>query len=250
MITLKEIINCKEYSKYSNRKKPFVLEKNVFNYKSDLKDRKILDEIIEKAKQLANKVNRGAASNSSNLRSINTVKNNAIAGLLAEFVWKKFFNENNISVEETKFTEASNQIDLRIIRNNKSIEVRSSFPRNGIKFAICHPKYQFDIIGPYSNNYKPSEIQKDYYVRTLYPFPSYLIIDKLKKDNFEVYLTGGATWQMMTNNELAIIKSFIPEDEINIARLLSKTNYRVIPYSKALDTYEILKIILNEINLQ
>ena len=66
------------------------------------------------------------------------------------------------------FDDASRQIDLKVISNNKKIEVRSSFPRNGIEFAICHPSYEFDVIGPYSNNYKPGEIQKDYYVRTLF----------------------------------------------------------------------------------
>ncbi len=243
MKAIKEIINCREYDKYSKRNKPFVMEKYVFNYKSASNDTQLLDEIIEKGKQLAGKVNKGAASNSTHLRSMKTVINNAIAGLLAEFVWKDFLNKNNVNVVETKFEDASNQIDLKIEKNNKTIEVRSSFPRNGIKFAICHNKYQFDIIGPYSNNYKPGEIQKNYYTRVLFPFQNFLIPEKIKNDSLEVYLTGGATWEMITNNELAIIKSFIPEDELNISRLSSKTNYRVIPYSKALDTYEILNAI-------
>ena len=31
-------------------------------------------------------------------------------------------------------------------------------------------KYQFDVIGPYVNDYKPGEINKDFFVRTLYPY--------------------------------------------------------------------------------
>ena len=243
----KNIINCKKHDKYSQRIQPFSLVKYMFNYKSSLDDKNILDAIILRGQELANKVNAGAASNSTHSRSMKTVSNNAIAGLLAEFVWKDFLNKKNVIVEETTFENASNQIDLSIQKNQKSIEVRSSFPRNGIKFAICHNKYQFDIIGPYSNNYKPAEIQKDYYTRTLFPFQSYLIMEKLKNDNFEIYLTGGASWEMIADDKLAITKSFIPEDEISVDRLSTKTNYRVIPYSKALDTYEILGKIRNDI---
>ena len=247
MEKIKDIIKCQEYSSYSKRTKDFLLEKYVFNYKNSDFDKNLLDNIIKQGKELSEKVNQGAASNSVSLRSRNTVKNNAIAGLLAEFVWKDFLSNNNIKVEETEFKSASNQIDLRINANNKTIEVRSSFPRNGIKFAICHSKYQFDIIGPYSNSYKPNEIQKNYYTRVLFPFQNSLLLEKLKSENFEVYLTGGATWEMMCNDKVAINKSFIPEDELNIERISTKTNYRVIPFSNALDTYEIMRVILKDI---
>ncbi len=72
----------------------------------------------------------------------------------------------------TKFKEAKNQIDILLPDTNKKVEVRSSFPRNGLKFALCHPRYQFDVISSYVNDYKPSEIQKDFYVRTLISFPT------------------------------------------------------------------------------
>ena len=57
---------------------------------------------------------------------------------------------------------------IRIISNGKKIEVRSSFPRNGCEFALCNPKYQFDILGPYHNAYKPAEVSKDYFLRTFF----------------------------------------------------------------------------------
>ena len=58
------------------------------------------------------------------------------------------------------------------------------------------------MIGPYSNNYKPGEIQKDYYVRTLFHLYNPTdIISMISADSFKVYLTGGATWDMMIDND-------------------------------------------------
>ena len=112
---------------------------------------------------------------------------------------------------------AGTQIDLAVISNSKRIEVRSSFPHNGISFAVCNSGYQFDIIGPYSNGYKPGEIQKDYYIRILFHLQNPIdLLDKVQKNGFEVYLTGGATWQMMSNPLIAIEKNFIPDDERSI----------------------------------
>ena len=140
--------------------------------------------------------------------------------------------------------DASTQIDLAVISNNKKIEVRSSFPRNGISFAVCSRGYEFDIIGPYSNGYKPGEIQKDYYIRVLFHLQNPTdLLGKAKTNGFEVYLTGGATWQMMSNSQIAIEKSFIPDDEISIDRIAARTTYRVVPFSRALDTVEIYNLI-------
>ncbi len=243
MKILSETINCKEFDKFSKRQKLFTTIKYSFSYLSDKDDRMLIDEIIKKGEILAQKVNKGAANNSIFGRSLKTVKNNAIAGLLAEYVWKDYLKSNNINVTETEFNDASNQIDLLLVDKGKTIEVRSSFPRNGIKFAVCHNRYEFDIIGPYSNNYKPNEIQKDFYVRVLFPFQSFLLLDKIKQNNFDVYLVGGATWEMMSNNAIAIIKSLIPEDELNVERLSTMSNYRVVPYHSALDTVEIMKLM-------
>jgi hypothetical protein len=238
-------MDCKANATYKNSKRvsAFQYVKYVFNYQADNQDKTILDSLIEKGKVLASSVNKGAANNSSYSRSNARVLNNCIAGVLAEYVWKNFLNENGEIVSETPLENVRNQIDLKIISNSKTIEVRSSFPRNGIEFAICHPIYQFDIIGPYDNTYKPNEIQKDFYVRTLFPFESNLILAKLKKNSFEVYLTGGATWAMMSDDNVSIVKSFIPEDEISTDRLSTKSNYRVVPYCKALDTLQITEYI-------
>jgi hypothetical protein len=180
-------------------------------------------------------------------RDESRIYNNCLAGLLAEYCWKYELNyKKGDYVSSTEFEEASTQIDL-ITKDNKKIEVRSSFPRNGIEFALFHPEHQFDVIGPYTNSVKPGEIKKDYYVRTLYPIniKECSMKDYMEKDEFEVFLTGGATWDMMTDKNLYMIKSFIPEDEINAERLKKKSEYRVIPFSKALDTSEIVKKIVS-----
>ena len=143
-------------------------------------------------------------------------------------------SEENV-VSETEFDDASRQIDLKVISNNKKIEVRSSFPRNGIEFAICHPSYEFDVIGPYSNNYKPGEIQKDYYPTD--------IISMISADSFKVYLTGGATWDMMIDTDYSKNKTLLPDFGLGV---IQKASYRVVPFSKSKDTREIKRVIIED----
>jgi hypothetical protein len=129
------------------------------------------------------------------------------------------------------------------IKTNKKIEVRSSFPRNGVDFAIFNRTYQFDVLGPYSNTVKPGEIQKDYYVRALYPFDSKDFFS-LFNTSIDVYLTGGATWDMMLDPRFSKNKDLLPEDEIvDNAR---KSTYRVVPLSLALDTLSVADMIISE----
>ncbi len=243
MKKFKNIIKCPEYTIHSLRKKDFEVAKYVFDYKTNLNDQKIIDKIIADGIKLSNDVNPNAANNGNTVRDKTRLQNNAIAGLLAEFLWLDFIYHHNINCNTTKFEEAKNQIDILLSDTNKKVEVRSSFPRNGLKFALCHHKYQFDVIGPYMNDYKPNEIQKDFYVRTLFPFQQNELMDKIKNDNFIVYLTGGATWQMMNNKNIAITKNFIPEDELSINRLKTASTYIVIPFSNAMDTFEIVNLM-------
>lgn len=256
-----QTFDCQKYDTASNRKTPFNVAKYTFNYQSDAADKKFLDEIIQKGTELANKVNPGAANHSTQKRDYEKILNNCIAGILSEYLWKEFLNREKQTVSETPYINANNQIDLAIDSNGKKIEVRSSFPRNGIDFALCSSTSEFDVIGMYSNNYKPDEVQKDYYVRALYHLPKIKdyttpdgrivpiiekLMDKMKVDGFEVFLTGGATWEMMTDNKVAQNKNFVPHDEVNIQRLQTGTSYRVVPFSKALDSLEVYDLIKNE----
>lgn len=234
-------IICSEYDRFTKRKEDFNVIKYSFNYKSDPKDRILLDKVIEKGLILADKVNPGAANNSMSIRDVNTIKINSIAGILAEFLWLKFIKSNGIDCTFTEFDSSKNQIDLKLVQSNKKIEVRSSFPFNGLKFALCNSRKEFDVLGPYANEYKPSEIQKDFYVRTLFPFKSKEFENRLKSDNFEVFLTGGATWEMISDENIAIEKDLIPDDEVSLSRLESKSTYLVVPFSKALDSLQMIE---------
>ena len=240
-------INCREHDAKTNMARPFNVIKYTLNYQSNNADKKLIDHLIAEGTRLANSVNPGAANDANLKRSYNRISSNCIAGAVSEYLWKEYLNQERETVTTTKMKDAGTQIDLAIISNNKKVEVRSSFPRNGIPFAVCSRQYQFDIIGPYSNSYKPGEIQKDYYIRALFHLQNPTgLLSRIKQNGFEAYLTGGATWQMMINPQFAIEKDFIPDDEMSIKRIASKTSYRVVPFSSALDTIEIYKLIMAE----
>ena len=97
----------------------------------------------------------------------------------------------------------------------------------------------------FSNSVPPWEPEKDLYLRTLYHVKDYGdFLNKFLFDKTEIYLTGGATWDMMFEKNCSLVKDLIPEDEnTNV-----KSNYRVVPFQYALDTMEILKLIKKEEN--
>ena len=104
--------------------------------------------------------------------------------------------------------------------------------------------YEFDVIGPYSNNYKPGEIQKDYYVRTLFHLYNPTdIISMISADSFKVYLTGGATWDMMIDTDYSKNKTLLPDFGLGV---IQKASYRVVPFSKSKDTREIKRVIIED----
>ena len=241
-------IKCRDIDTYkeSKRVNPFLVVKYQFFYESEPFDKSILNKITAAGETLANSVNDKAANDSTTKRSSNRKLSNAIAGILAEYCWKNFLNSVslNLLVKETEFEQAASQIDLETIKTKKTIEVRSSFPRNGIEFAICSPRYEFDILGPYKNDYKPDEPQKDIYLRTLFHVPTPIsFLEEYKKDGFVAYLTGGATWAMMANDDIAIEKNLVPEDDINETEI--ESTYRVVPFSRAMDCNAIYKEINN-----
>jgi hypothetical protein len=254
-------INCKAYDASTNRADLFRVARYTFNYQSNKADKAYLDQFLDKGQQLAKQVNPGAANHAATKRSFDKILNNCVAGLIAEHLWERYLNRHSTIVRARTYERASSQIDLEVIANRKKIEVRSSFPRKGIDFALCSGKYEFDVIGPYANSYKPDEIQKDYYLRTLFHLQkigerqtsdgrTIAIIEnltnKLRKDGFAVYLTGGVPWHRMVDDSTAKDKNLIPEDEMDINRVGTATYYRVVPFSKAYDTVEIYETISRE----
>ena len=237
-------IDCAQNYPNSLRQKVFRAVRYVLNYQ-DPTDRALLDELIEKAESMSLNVCKGKANDSLSDRSRVTVRSNCYAGVISEYFWKALINSGGKTyVKETDFVSASNQIDLEIVSNRKKIEVRSSFPRNGCEFAICNPKYQFDILGPYNNAYKPEEISKDYFLRTFFVmrFPSEILM-KVRSSDFIIDLVGGATWDMMWNPAISKYKTLTPEFDYGIE---VATSYRVVPMCYALDTVEIVNLIRKE----
>lgn len=236
-----DFIDCSKFSKRTKRLKPFCVIGYKFSYSED---RELLDEIIRSSEELAKKVFTCAANDSIHERTKDRLFANCLAGVSSEYCWRHFLNFKVECVRATPFLSASNQVDLEIIVNKKKVEVRSSFPRNGAKFAICHPEKEFDILGPYSNTYKPGEIEKHYFIRTLFELEKPTdIIKKVRSEDFILYLTGGATREMMLDPNISIIKDLIPEDSFEVT---SKTSYRVVPFHMALDSKEIYNLIINE----
>jgi len=235
-------INCSEHFEETRRSAPFIYVKYQLDYESNEDDRVLIDTLIEKATQLAEKVNPHPANAHEEVRLPETILANSIAGVVSEFFWKDFLNMDQLLVRETEYNEAASQIDLETVHGEKRIEVRSSFPRNGVPFALCHPENQFDILGPYANTtYKPGEMRKDFYIRTLFEAEKPTdIIEKIKQDNFSLYLTGGATLSMMRTKGMYTEKRLLPEDAIGVAGV---AKYRVVPFSHALDTFQIQAMI-------
>ena len=241
--------NCREEKGYANsrRVKPFTFAYTRLYGRSNESHAKFIEKLLKSASRLAQSVYAGAANNPLQKRKQQRLLANAAAGLLAEFCWKKYINSvaGTLIANYAEFESAATQTDLVVTKTGKRIEVRSSFPRNKISFALCHPRYEFDILGPYSNSLKPGEILKDFYLRTLYHIPQdSTFLDLIKKDSFPIFLTGGATWEMMTNNRFSKNKDLLPEDTLSM-QPMQKATYRVVPFSKALDTNEMIKLLMD-----
>jgi len=114
------------------------------------------------------------------------------------------------------------------------IEIRSSFVKNGVKFAICNGRYNFKNIGPYSNTVKPGEVQKNLYLAVLFNTPK---DELLQGDRINFTLIGGSTWQMMVN--IGYDDPLEPKD----ALVPIKSRYRVIQMKDVLDVEQVINNI-------
>ncbi|MFA5315815.1 MAG: hypothetical protein WC369_00115 [Dehalococcoidales bacterium] len=228
--------------------KDFALVKYHFEYSED---KQIIDLFVEEGLELAKKLDDTLARDSSRKRGFSTIQANAIAGNIAEYVWREWLkiyaakNTAVLSVNKTEPTDIKNQIDIEIVygdTSKKSLEVRSSFPYTGIQNGVCRV---FDIIGWYVNEVKRLEVKKDYYTRCLFPYYASDFL-KLTEKQFDVYLTGGATKLMLETSSHAKDKEFIPFDERDeIAFGGTFTKYRVIePIINADNTVQISEKII------
>lgn len=202
--------------------------------------------IMAKAEEIEDKLNAGQA-NSSEKRDEKTIKIDNLSGLIAEYacdaILRICLGESN--VEKPSSETSKNQIDIILAAGRKTIEVRSSCVKNGIDFALfAKPKYEkeeqyFDVIGPYSNGYKPGEVEKDFYMRVLYCCEKKDFLKLLEQPTLKLYLTGGATKDMMHDDSIYQIKHLIPAGgEVEI-----ESDYRVVPLGRSLDIDDFIGVI-------
>jgi len=235
------------------------------------------------------KANFNTASSSGSPRNKKEKDIKAITGLLAEHIvydlLRKYNadinskNKVNVKITLDNSNNSKNQIDIKILKRwqisdnafdekAETIEVRSSFPYFDIKKSICG---NFDVLGPYSNDIKKSEISKDYYLRVLFQldykennkikykdkkdferidynkttintlYKDYFTEDYLLKKDLTLYFVGGATSNMMQNPSIAYdgtmgSESFNEKED----GLFKKIKLR-----NAIDAISILKLILS-----
>jgi len=224
-----EIINCKiqnrenENTKY-NINRIYKVVKCTFDNTND-NDKRYFH---EKSFELAKQVNPSQANDSINQRDKERLINDALGGVLAEHGWLWYIQGvyGEDTAYFTDFKGSIGQIDIKLSKN-KSIEVRSSFPRNGVKFAICNNKYNFRNICKYSNFYKPDEANKDFFASVLFETPKNRLMDA---EEIVFYLIGGST-RLMMEGANCYIADLTAEDDLTQV----KTKYRVIDLKNALD---------------
>jgi len=177
---------------------------------------------------------------------------------------------------------AKDQVDIRIkksfydknkIKQTKSytVEIRSSMPAKDTLDTVCR---NFDILGPYFNAVKPSEIKKDFYIRGIfdlkyddYPelhetYPSKYgpkidykitapkILAEVYIDQnlnlihpLDFYIPGGATNDMMDDDALAYNGKMENDKFKN-----PKGFFRKIKLHKSLDAVSIISRVLSTVN--
>jgi len=238
------VLNCCDHYPSTNRRSRFRYISVEVLPATNLQDGNLLKEMLTQAETLASQVTKNSANNASFVRTQERLIRNALAGLLSESAWRLAVNglTKKKTLSTTNYTHAYDQIDL-ITDDNKTVEVRSSFPRKGLAFALCSPTYEFDVIGPYINDYKQDEISKDIYVRTLFPFEESELLERIRDQGVQMYLTGGATNQMFSNYSLFIEKSLTSMEDTLLNQVGPASNYKVIPFSRALETFQIAEIL-------
>lgn len=224
-INIKETdIDCQSPQDKKNINKKFWVVECLFDNNTGTNKTALYDAALD----LSSKVNPGQANKSANTRDSNTLVRDAAGGILAESGWLSFINQNfgNIA-HPAKFTSSVGQIDIELNKGH-TIEVRSSFPRNGVKFAICNDKYNFKNIGTYANLYKPGEKTKDFFAVALFETKKDIL---LESDMIKFYLIGGSTKEMLKDDKIADTANLIAEGDST----KTHTKYRIIKLKDVLD---------------
>jgi len=212
-------------------------------------DRHFLDSLHQEARALAERVSAEQA-NTAQIRSPDILYLDCLSGCLAEqasVIWLNTALKEGVA-SRPPADSARNQIDLLLGASSKTIEVRSSFVRNGLEFALFQKerdsgRQYIDILGPYQNpSYKASERYKDYYLRVLFPGVKQKCASLLATEGYTFYITGGATKEMMQSDDFSYIKDLSPRE----GEVLAAGNYRVIPLGQSLDSDQFLAAVKTE----
>jgi hypothetical protein len=207
-------------------------------------DDELLDRLEEHARSLADDVNPAQANTSQRRGSERKIKDN-IVGLVAEFAWEHWINNQlDKNVADYEFIEKNwdspeEQIDLILDIDGRQItfEVRASCTYAGIEPAVCE---HFDIIGWYKNSIKQGEKPKDYYLRSVFDHDPENILDELDRNGLDVYLTGGASESMLEESQYAVTDNMDAGGGVD-----ADGEYRLIrPISNGLDINELVDELL------
>lgn len=212
---------------------------------------KWMRDVIAYAEGILPNLNMGQA-NTSEQRTPDIVEIDNLSGIIAEMACRTIleWQYGDKRIRKPSVLTSLNQIDIRL-DTERTIEVRSSCVRNGIQFAVFtrdkeNPKQQyFDVIGPYSNGYKPGEQLKDYYMRALYHCDKKDFMSLLSQPVLELFITGGATKEMMCDSTVYQNKHLLPSG----GQVWTESDYRVIPLGKSLDVKQFFEILERENNL-
>lgn len=222
-------------------------KEDKYNYETDRiavkcvfdMNKKGAQKYLKEAQKLADMVNPHKANQSNTIRTSKRLLEDAFAGILAERGWllyiQKTFGKETVKIPD--FVSSNGQIDLQL-SNGKTIEVRSSFAKNGLEFALCNKKYNFKNICKYNNLYKSSEVDKDFFAVVIFETPKEKL---LTSDKIVFHLIGGSTRRMMQNDKIAFNENLRP---MNNSSTMVKTNYRVILLKDCLDISNFEKYIV------
>lgn len=242
-----EKVNCPRLWKNSRRMEPFEVVKLGFDVSKYTEDRLLLEKLHSKAAQIATSVHPASANALKRKRDEALIITHCLAGVLSEYAWWWYLNEGGraLHVLETPFVGAATQFDLVHASTGEVLEIRASFPRNGVAFALCHPTLSFDVIGSYQNNYKPGEVNKALYLRSFiadfHPNPKSDSLWKYVLSHpTEVILAGGATSEMLQTHPHARSKELIP-DMMGVQE--SHATYHTLSMTYALDTAQIAQLV-------
>ena len=227
----------------ANRDKYTILEFKWSNF-SEFEKKQILTET-----DILYKETNSLSANTGLIRSPEKKYIDSLSGIMAEFATTKFFNDflnENWSAIRPIFESSKNQIDIALNYKEEiyNVEVRSSFVKNGINFALYATNNQgktyFDVLGTYKqNSYKSNfESVKDLFIRVLFDISDenfeqfykkrHVFIDKYINKDEPFYVIGGMSGKSiikkgykktLVKKDLSSYSSNIKEGEYNVAEI-------------------------------